>query len=311
MFRLAPFAVALVLLVAAVPASAGVVTGGSIAGADAASPCAAGPGLSCAAAQTQIGALTRAAAAPGVVTTWRALGSGASGIFIAQITGDGTLTRLRTSALATVSNVPTPQPTRLPIAAGQFVGLIAPNGSSIAYREGPVPGAESFAWLPAPAEGVTTPSSGSANPVVGAYEATIEPDADNDGFGDETQDKCLKETTAVPGGACEPAGFHRDAQGQDRAPGSEVDPRLHDLRGRHAQGHDRAQGQGPQGRQEMQGADAEEPQEAPLHPLHRQADPHAGRQGRRQQALARQAQGRHLPPDDRRHRRHGRHRRRP
>ncbi len=41
------------------------------------------------------------------------------------------------------------------------------------------------------------------SPSASGYIATVEPDVDNDGFGDETQDKCpSKATPTRPGGIC-------------------------------------------------------------------------------------------------------------
>ena len=98
---------------------------------------------------------------------------------------------------------------RLPVKAGQFAGFDASNAT----------GSYSFPVFPGPGcfQGVTDPPAGAVwNPSLANGEtpressvgfrcevlvnATVEPDADHDGFGDETQDRCG--TDASTQGTC-------------------------------------------------------------------------------------------------------------
>jgi Ca2+-binding RTX toxin-like protein len=81
-------------------------------------------------------------------------------------------------------------PARVPIGSGDYIGLETPGGGSI--RAGITTGGASLDLL----SGDTFPKNGStigpdaALPDAGvALQATLEPDADRDGFGDESQDR--------------------------------------------------------------------------------------------------------------------------
>jgi hypothetical protein len=105
-------------------------------------------------------------------------------------------------------------PTRLPIAGGDRIGVDARIGSPggteaelpIVYQESGVGGLDR--WTPSLAEGVTESQNGfptSSEELL--LNADIEPDADHDGYGDETQDLCPTDplvhaacpTTTTPG----------------------------------------------------------------------------------------------------------------
>jgi hypothetical protein len=82
-------------------------------------------------------------------------------------------------------------PVRIPIAAGQWIGVDTdfPIGMAVYYG---APGGQSPGQYeqfdPAPADGVEATGLGPITNRALAMNATLEPDADKDGFGDETQD---------------------------------------------------------------------------------------------------------------------------
>jgi hypothetical protein len=85
--------------------------------------------------------------------------------------------------------------TRQRISEGDLIGLdVEPPGAGLTLRTAAAPGAELGRWEPPLAPGElrapdTTPS-GEAT-----FNADVEPDADSDGFGDDTQDFCV----GIPG----------------------------------------------------------------------------------------------------------------
>lgn len=145
----------------------------------------------------------RATAAPidGVIVRWRVRGAGPMRLFVARYVSYDTVRRKDTSAPgegASVESVST-FPTRLPIRAGEHAGIMLENGASISAR--PNDGAYLDVFVPPPS--ATEPTSAQGDfldqPVEVAYNADVEPDADQDGYGDETQDLCpTSATTALP-----------------------------------------------------------------------------------------------------------------
>ncbi len=94
-----------------------------------------------------------------------------------------------------------PFPTRLPISAGDRIGIDADWSA----RMTTVPGATIGYWAPIKNESdpASAPTAlGGANQAL-AFNADVEPDADRDGFGDETQD-CAPANPALSA-ACPPA----------------------------------------------------------------------------------------------------------
>jgi hypothetical protein len=81
--------------------------------------------------------------------------------------------------------------TRLAIRAGDYIGVDAFAGASLAYRI-PAPGASVPAYYPPGRlpDGATAQPTGTLFGFELLLNADIEPDADRDGYGDETQDKC-------------------------------------------------------------------------------------------------------------------------
>jgi hypothetical protein len=77
---------------------------------------------------------------------------------------------------------------RLPIAAGDHVGVDGASGSTIGTRS--TPGAAMAIWSPFLADGETRAATASIGDLELLMNADVEPDADEDGYGDESQDDC-------------------------------------------------------------------------------------------------------------------------
>ena len=144
----------------------------------------------------------------GVIVRWRIKTNGAPPfspftLRVIGVPGTGVATGPQgTPAAGTIVNT---FDARLPIAAGQLIGLDlkpAPTPDTAFYLNSSVPGALTAVWVPALANGqVRVADPDPATEVL--VNADIEPDADGDAFGDETQDRC--KTDPFPaGGACTP-----------------------------------------------------------------------------------------------------------
>jgi hypothetical protein len=136
------------------------------------------------------------APAAGVVTAWKVnLTQEAAGF---TIPSELRILRLDTGAKTALvvgqasGNVIAGQNTfssRLPIAAGDRVGLFGPDetfGTLICITEGE----NRIAGFPGGSTSSATPYFEASAPLRIPVAAVVEPDADNDGYGDETQDQC-------------------------------------------------------------------------------------------------------------------------
>jgi hypothetical protein len=86
---------------------------------------------------------------------------------------------------------------QLPIRSGEQVAGEADSGKRIEWGAN-LAGAQLFIYLPSPADGETTLGPvGFDSPREATLNADVEPDCDNDGFGDETQDQNL--SSCAPG----------------------------------------------------------------------------------------------------------------
>lgn len=145
--------------------------------------------------QTALAGRTVLAPSDGVLVRWRVSANGASGPLAIRVMRPGTGTNL--TGVATGPNVATTTagisvfPTRLPIKAGDVLGIDFDSTNTAGIK--PATGDPSTLALyhaPALADGVTAAAT---NPNVGTellLNGDIEPDVDQDGFGDETQDLC-------------------------------------------------------------------------------------------------------------------------
>jgi hemolysin type calcium-binding protein len=144
------------------------------------------------------------APAEGVVVRWRVRdGTGTLRLRIIRPAGPGTYTGAGTSAPGAVPPGVVTFDTRLPITAGDFIGLDYVDANS-AVGARPLAGGQNLNFFPPLADGQTRAADGTDNDVEALYSADIEPDADRDGFGDETQDLCSKDasTQGLCGGPC-------------------------------------------------------------------------------------------------------------
>jgi hypothetical protein len=131
-----------------------------------------------------------AAPTDGVITSWSMRGGVpqttsrlkvvrrvAQGVFL--IVGEGDIVSAPAGALVT-------SPTRVPVQAGDIIGIHFISGRCYRFA-----GGFSYASFAGdPPVGTTQTFSVVASPLQFDVAASLEPDADNDGFGDETQDAC-------------------------------------------------------------------------------------------------------------------------
>jgi hypothetical protein len=148
----------------------------------------------------------------GVVVRWRLSHDSAGGqvrLEVIRPASGGAFTGVNTGATESVTGLPTgitPFPTRQPIASGDRIALdILSNASSLAVASAAQPGVTFARWIPPLAGGETrAPTFTQPDNIEVLINADIEPDADCDGLGDETQDPavaggCLPAAAPLPG----------------------------------------------------------------------------------------------------------------
>jgi hypothetical protein len=143
-----------------------------------------------------------------VITSWRSsVIADDVQLALRLYTGDpsGTqFTPVAESAFGTLAAGATPQfLTRIPVTGGELLGLhVAPGSSASGCLYASSDGADIWGLGPTPAMpvGQTETHTRLAFERLNAS-AVLEPDADGDGFGDETQDQCSTDPTAQ--GACQ------------------------------------------------------------------------------------------------------------
>lgn len=148
-------------------------------------------------------------AQPGVITSWSTRGNSMSGremgLRVFQLQSGNTYRVSGSSGLqtltASIANVFT---TRVSVVAGDRLGIYSGNAS----EGSPVGGAPcifgtangadlvhySGGFNPEPSQNTDTVLSGSVTSGLANLSATVEPDADLDGYGDETQDACATDS---------------------------------------------------------------------------------------------------------------------
>jgi hypothetical protein len=195
----------LALALLAAPAHAAVTIGSSLADAPNAGTCQAGAlsSQSCTLAAASIPMPSAAAGSvtspiDGVVVRWRLRTNGSSAFSAAPRIVSG-LSRLASGGTVTVAATAGTQefPARLSIAAGQGVGVdvtTQPALTSAGIVATPVSGATINAWNGS----ATGPTAQASQELL--VSADVEPDADHDGVGDETQDQCPSDASTQ--GAC-------------------------------------------------------------------------------------------------------------
>jgi len=163
-----------------------------------------GPGP-CTFVNVQHPAATLTAPFDGVVVRWRVQtvdgggGSGPMSLRVVRQLPGGAFTGAGTSATETiVAGAVRTVPTRLPVQAGDYLGVNMPvEPAGIALLAIPLPGTSFSIWDPALGDGeVRAATSPNFDAQTMLYNADVEPDCDGDDFGDETQDP--DSTTCIP-----------------------------------------------------------------------------------------------------------------
>jgi hypothetical protein len=183
--------VGLGLLAAPASASAAVTLGSDLVGSfGSPSPCDAVAPPGCAAVYETLPGRPTAAPYDGVIVRWRVLAVGPAALFVARYTSDDTVLRTATSEFMNPASLSTAEtfPTRLPIKTGERIGIMIDDSTQIEGRM--VPGVDTDFFESFPSTTASTPADTADGPAEVAYNADVEPDADGDGYGDETQDGC-------------------------------------------------------------------------------------------------------------------------
>ncbi len=130
--------------------------------------------------------------AGGVITSWSSSLTGT--VEFATFRGSATTWTRVSGATGVVPGTLTSFPVRIPVLPGDRLGLILPPGSTpgCAFQT-TVVGDSMIVAADAPL-GMPTPYA-IAGPYRVNVSAVVEPDADGDGYGDETQDFCLLDST--------------------------------------------------------------------------------------------------------------------
>ncbi|MEA2348297.1 MAG: hypothetical protein QOG62_2084 [Thermoleophilaceae bacterium] len=143
----------------------------------------------------------------GVITRWRTASEGSAGGQLALRTyhGSSSGTAFTATAQGAFEMIPAAAgikqfSTRLAVAAGDHLGFITgPAGAVACFDNTPFPGGK-YALLVTSPLGVGEPQTYIVTTGFRwSVEADVEPDADNDHFGDETQDACPSQATTQAG----------------------------------------------------------------------------------------------------------------
>ncbi len=149
--------------------------------------------VACARLPIEGGPYPPAAPVAGVVTSWRVNAQGSVRLQIARAAGGTSFVAVRQGPPRTAANIDALSTfgERVPIGAGDIAGLaLAPQ---TAFRVSLSTGVGTNGAFPQASDGETFMPAGSlSGPMLGllSFDATVEPDADADGYGDETQDGC-------------------------------------------------------------------------------------------------------------------------
>ena len=246
----------------------------------------------------------------GVITSWRfTTATDAMNGFEFKVGHSGTANNVNTLTGDTTNlaaNSSVAHPVRIPVAVNDRIGFYLPGATGALIKCSGGPGTDSGYLV---AQGNSPPGTKTYNSNSGSrfpLSAQVEPDVDNDQFGDETQDACA--TNATSQAPCPPGAGSGTGTGGGVTPSAKdvLKPtlgslglsattfraarsgRLHQreeeteeqgqgrhqglvqpLRGGHGEVHRRAEDQGPQGGQAVRGQEEVEQQEEALHPLGR------------------------------------------
>jgi hypothetical protein len=121
----------------------------------------------------------------GVITSWKVRGSGGN----ARLRRIDGVTARGATAWAALTGATQTVAASLPVRSGDAIGVDLSAGATIAGDES-LYGDTALAWKPALGDSESSQPDEQLSGYV-AYQATVEPDADGDGRGDETQDSCV------------------------------------------------------------------------------------------------------------------------
>ena len=164
----------------------------------------------------------------GVITSWSFLASSSPPsqikLKVARAAGGSNYTFVADSALETpaASQLAT-FPTRIPVEAGDLIGTRITAGGDCLGTGNAAHVMRNFTGDPAP--GTTVSADGTSGSIRVDVSAALEPDADNDGFGDETQDSCP--TDRLKARRLRPARHHDHHRPQGEDEEEEGDVRVH------------------------------------------------------------------------------------
>jgi hypothetical protein len=131
---------------------------------------------------------------PGVITSWTFQDASPIAsdlrLKVGRLSGGSAVIVGESAAptVRTVNQLNGPYPTRIPVLAGDIIGIYTSGVGNCSTFTGSA--SDTYLFVPGD-QPLNTPYSGTADvnhkfPVT----ASVEPDADNDGYGDETQDQC-------------------------------------------------------------------------------------------------------------------------
>jgi Ca2+-binding RTX toxin-like protein len=202
------------LTAVASPATAATTIGSDLTASEGTTTC----GVACTGVVTAIPGRITASPISGVVVRWR-VGDGVGQLTFRVVRpagdtypGDDTHTGAGRSEPVTVTTPPSANvgdppvvstfPTRVPISAGDRIGVDLTEASAVGYHDRT--GAQAAIFIPPLGDGERRASQFGLQDFEGLINADVEPDADRDGFGDETQDLCPTDpnTQGLCGGRC-------------------------------------------------------------------------------------------------------------
>ncbi len=127
----------------------------------------------------------------GVITSWRIRGSGGSARLRSVAVSGGSVAARGATAWSQLADTDATQSfvARLPVSSGDAIGVDLGAGATI-VGEVSAFGDIALAFRPALGDAETSRPDEQIDGYV-AYQAVVEPDADGDGLGDETQDACV------------------------------------------------------------------------------------------------------------------------
>lgn len=151
---------------------------------------------SCTRLQTALPGRPVSVPSDGVVVRWRVRGSaGALQLQVLRPVGDGSYTAISSSSRPLVSTSDIQSfDARVAVKAGDVLAIRIGSSSTLGWRTNN--GAADADWEPAISTGETRQPSSTTTTLEDLYNADVEPDADGDGYGDESQDGCPGDPTS-------------------------------------------------------------------------------------------------------------------